>query len=139
MSVPAGQQQISVEEATQMVQGVEDAYNAADVARIVDGYTDDVVIRFGDVPEIRGKEEAERFIRARFARIKDYKLKKSLRAVMGNVVGVYWDGTWEDRKTGKPMNVRGTEFWTVREGKVAEWEATVNVWESGKQPTNSFT
>jgi nuclear transport factor 2 (NTF2) superfamily protein len=138
MSVPIGQQ-ISVEEATRMVQDVQDAYNAADVERIVAGFTDDVVIRFGDVPEIRGKDEAEKFIRARFARIKDYKLRKTLRAVMGNVVGVYWDGTWEDLKTGKLMNVRGTEFWTVRDGKVADWEATVNVWEAGKQPANSFT
>jgi hypothetical protein len=26
---------------------------------------------------------------------------------------------------------RGTEFWKVREGKVALWEATFNVWEKG--------
>jgi nuclear transport factor 2 (NTF2) superfamily protein len=138
MSVRVGQR-LGIEEAVRMVQDVEDAYNAADVGRIVNGYADDVVIRFGDVPEIRGKEEAERFIRARFARIRNYKLKKSLRAVAGDVVGVYWDGAWEDLKTGKRMEVRGTEFWTVRDGKVAEWEATVNVWESGRQPTNSFT
>jgi nuclear transport factor 2 (NTF2) superfamily protein len=138
MSVPAGQQ-ISVEEATRMVEGVEDAYNAADIQRIVDGYTEDVVIRFGDVPEIRGKEDAEKFIGARFARIRNYKLKKSLRAVMGNVVGVYWDGAWEDLKTGKRIEVRGTEFWTVRDGKVSEWEATVNTWETGNRPENSFT
>lgn len=138
MSVTTGQQ-IGVEEATRMVQEVEDAYNAADIGRIVDGYSEDVIIRFGDVPEIKGKEDAEKFIRARFARIKNYKLKKSLRTVMGDIVGVYWDGTWEDLETGKQVEVRGTEFWTVRGGKVAEWEATVNTWEAGNRPENSFT
>lgn len=89
------------------------------------GYTDDVAIGFGDMHEIWGKNEAEKVIRARFARIKDYKLQKTLRAVMGNVVGVYWDGAWEYLKTGKLMNVRGTESRTLRGGQVVDWEATV--------------
>lgn len=138
MSIRA-EQEITVEEATQLVQEVEDSYNAADVDRIVSGYSDDIVIRFGDVPEIRGKEAAERFISARFARIRNYRLTKKLRAVTGNVVGVSWEGSWEDIKTGKTIEVRGTEFWTLRDGKMADWEATVNTWEAGNRPESTYT
>ena len=51
--------------------------------------------------------------------------------LMGDVVGNYWEGEWQDAQTGKEMTGRGTEFWTVRDGKVAVWEATFNVWEKG--------
>jgi hypothetical protein len=36
--------------------------------------------------------------------------------------------------TGKPMQGRGTEFWVVRDGRIARWDATFNVWEKGGPP-----
>ena len=122
------------EQALQMVKAAERDFASGDVASIVAGYTDDVVIRFADVPEIRGKAQAEKFLRARFARQKNYRLTKVLRTLQGNMLGNYWDGEWEDAQTGKQMVGRGTEFWTVRDGKVALWEATFNVWEKGGKP-----
>ena len=110
-----------------------------DVEGILDGFTEDVVIRFGDLPEINGKADAERFLRTRFARQKDYKLRKRLRALDGDVVGNYWDGTWSDTQTGKQMQCIGTEFWTVRGGKIALWEATINIWEVGAPPSIPLT
>lgn len=119
------------EQALALVAGAERAFAAGDVAGILGGYTDDVVIRFADVPEIRGKAQAEKFLRARFARQKNYRLTKVLRMLEGNMLGNYWDGEWEDARTGKQMLGRGTEFWTIRNGKIAVWEATFNVWEKG--------
>jgi nuclear transport factor 2 (NTF2) superfamily protein len=127
-------QVLSFEEATHMVKEVEAAFAAADVERILNGFTPDVVIRFADFPEIHGKNEAERFLHARFSRQKDYQLQKTLRTVMGNMIGNYWEGKWEDAINGKRMKGRGTEFWTIRDGKIAIWEATFNVWEEGGQP-----
>jgi len=117
--------------ALKLVKDAEDFFARGDVEAILRGYTDDVVIRFADVPEIRGKEAAERFLRARFARQRNYRLRKVLRVLEGNMMGNYWEGTWDDAKTGKKMQGRGTEFWTIRDGKVAVWEATFNVWEQG--------
>ncbi len=124
----------TVAEAARMVKEVEDAFATADIKRILDGYTSDIIIRFADFPEISGKEAAGRFLRARFARQKNYRLKKTLRAVMDNIIGNYWEGEREDSSTGMKMRGRGTEFWTIREGKVAVWEATFNVWEAGGKP-----
>lgn len=110
-----------------------------DVAVILDGFTDDVVIRFGDLPEISGKAAAEKFLRTRFARQKNYTLRKTLRALDGDIVGNYWDGMWTDTQSGKDMQCIGTEFWTVRAGKIALWEATINIWEVGAPPSMPLT
>lgn len=126
--------QVGREQALAMVKAAERDFAAANVAGIVAGYTDDVVIRFADVPEIRGKAQAEKFLRARFARQKDYRLTKVLRMLEGNMLGNYWHGEWQDAQTGKRMVGRGTEFWTLRDGKIALWEATFNVWEKDGKP-----
>ena len=121
---------IDRERAAALVQATEANFARADVPAILAGFTDDVIIRFADLPEMRGLAEAEKFLRARFARQKNYRLKKSLRMVEGSMIGNFWEGDWEDAKTGKAMRGRGTEFWTLHDnGKVAVWEATFNVWE----------
>jgi nuclear transport factor 2 (NTF2) superfamily protein len=125
---------IDLEEARRLVKHVETLFAKADVKAIMEGYTDDVIVRFADFPELKGKPALEKFLTARFARQKNYRLRKNLRTIMGNIIGNYWEGEWEDAKTGKNMMGRGTEFWTLRDGKVAVWEATFNVWEAGGTP-----
>jgi nuclear transport factor 2 (NTF2) superfamily protein len=121
--------------AERLVQEVEDAFGAADLARIEQGFTDDAVARFADFPEMRGREAIMRFLLARFARTKGYKLKKTLHCLMGDVLANTWDAGWEDAQTGKPMSGRGTEIWIVRDGRIALWDATFNVWEKGGPPS----
>ena len=131
---------VSREDAERMVAAAEKAFAYPfDVEGILAGFTDDVVIRFAELPEVKGKEAAEKFLRTRFARQKDYKLRKRLRALDRNIVGNFWDGTWTDTKTGKAMQCIGTEFWTVRGGKIALWEATINIWEVGAEPSTPLT
>jgi nuclear transport factor 2 (NTF2) superfamily protein len=127
-------QPVTREFALNLVKHVEDIFGRGDVDAILRGYTDDIVIRFADIPEIRGKAAAEKFLRTRLARQRNYRLRKVLRMLEGNMLGNYWDGEWEDAVTGKTMCGRGTEFWTIRDGKVSLWEATFNVWEKGGEP-----
>jgi len=121
--------------AKRLVQDVEDAFGAADLTRIERGFTEDAVARFADFPEMRGRAEIMRFLTARFARTKGYRLKKTLRCVMDDVLANTWDASWEDGQTGKQMLGRGTEIWVVREGRIALWDATFNVWEKGGPPS----
>jgi nuclear transport factor 2 (NTF2) superfamily protein len=121
-------------DATRLVQAVEDAFGAADLAAIAQGFTEDAVARFADFPEMRGRAAIMAFLTARFARTRGYRLKKTLRCLMGDVLGNSWDATWVDAKTGKPMVGRGMEFWVVRDGRIAHWDATFNVWEQGGPP-----
>jgi nuclear transport factor 2 (NTF2) superfamily protein len=120
--------------AQRMVQDVEDAFGAAELARIERGFTEDAVASFADFPEMHGREAIMHFLRARFARTRDYKLKKTLRVLMGDLLANTWDATWEDAQTGKPMQGRGTEIWRVRDGRIALWDATFNAWERGGPP-----
>jgi nuclear transport factor 2 (NTF2) superfamily protein len=125
---------LSWDAAKHLVQGVEDAFGAADLARIEQGFTEDAVARFADFPEIRGRAAIMRFLTARFARTKGYRLKKTLHCLTGDVLANTWDASWEDAQTGRAMLGRGTEIWTVRGGRIALWDATFNVWEKGGPP-----
>lgn len=121
--------------AKRLVQDVEDAFGAAELGRIKQGFTEDAVASFADFPEMRGREAIMQFLRARFARTKGYKLKKTLRVLMGDLLANTWDATWVDAQTGKPMQGRGTEIWRVRDGRIALWDATFNAWEHGGPPS----
>jgi nuclear transport factor 2 (NTF2) superfamily protein len=121
--------------AKRLVQAVEDAFGAADLARIEQGFTEDAVTRFADFPEMHGRDEIMRFLRARFARTKGYRLKKTLHCVTGDTLANSWNASWEDAQTGKPMLGRGMEMWIVRDGRIALWDATFNAWVEGGPPT----
>jgi nuclear transport factor 2 (NTF2) superfamily protein len=120
------------------VQRAEDTFNRGDVDAILGRYADDVVIRFAGIPEIRGKAAAEKFLRARFARQKNYKLKKTLFMVEGLKLGATYTASWEDTKTGKQMLGDGVEFWQYRDGKLVLWEAALNIWEAGTDNATMF-
>ena len=122
------------EAATRLVQDVEDAFAAADLARIAQGFTDDAVARFADFPEMHGRDAIMRFLTARFTRTKGYRLTKRLHVLMGDMVANTWDASWQDAQTGRQMLGRGTEIWQVRDGRIALWDATFNVWQKGGPP-----
>ena len=102
------------------------------VAGILAGFTDDCLVRFGDLPEIKGKAALEKFFRARSARQQGYRLRKEFRALMGDVIANTWEGEWEDSQSGATMTGRGAEIWVMREGRIAVWDAAFNAREAGK-------
>ncbi len=126
------------DEASKVVQRAEDTFNRGDVDAILTRYADDIVIRFAGIPEIRGKAAAETFLRARFARQRHYKLKKTLFMVEGEKIGATYTASWEDARTGKQMLGHGAEFWQYRDGRLALWHAALNVWEAGADSSSLF-
>lgn len=122
----------TVEEAQAFVKRVESLFMPWNVEGILDGFTDDCVVRFGDLAEFSGRTELERFFRARCARQKGYRLRKDFRALMGDIIANHWEGEWEDSQSGKRMYGRGVEVWLMRDGKISVWEAAFNVKEAGK-------
>ena len=81
---------MTLDAAKRLVQAVEDAFGAADLTAIEQGFTEDAVARFADFPEMRGREAIMRFLRARFARTQGYRLKKTLHCVMGDTLANTW-------------------------------------------------
>lgn len=130
---------LTLEEARAMVAGFVEAFHSQDVEALAQGWCEDIVIRFADLPEIRGKAAAKQWVASRFARQRDYRLIKTFQAVTGDVLGDSWTGTWVDAITGKKMHGKGMEFLTLKENMIAVWEAVFNVWEEGKQGSTPVT
>ena len=120
---------VSQAEAEAAVRTAETSFGRADVRAMLACFTEDCAVRFAEQPEISGLDALERFLRARMARQRNYGLRKTLRAVQGNVIGAEWHGWWDDAPTGRKMEGKGLEFWTMRDGKIAVWDAAFNVWE----------
>jgi nuclear transport factor 2 (NTF2) superfamily protein len=129
----------TVEEARALVARVESLFMPWDIPVLLAGFTDDCVVRFGDLPELRGKAALEKLFRSRSERQKDYRLRKEFRALMGDTIANYWEGDWEDRVTGAQMTGRGVEIWVMRNGKIAVWEAAFNTNDTGKPSIMGLT
>jgi nuclear transport factor 2 (NTF2) superfamily protein len=126
-----GHNPLTVEEARAFVAHVEALFMPWDLDGLLAGFTEDCVVKFGDLPEFTGKAALEKLFRARMERQKDYRLKKEFRVLAGDRIANYWQGWWEDRITGKKMQGRGVEVWIMRDGKIAVWEAAFNANEAG--------
>jgi nuclear transport factor 2 (NTF2) superfamily protein len=119
----------TIEEGRAFVAQVEALFMPWNIPALLDGFTEDCVVRFGDLPEFRGKPALEKLFRSRAERQIGYKLKKELRALAGDIIANYWEGEWKDAVTGKDMTGRGVEVWVLREGKIAVWEAAFNTYD----------
>jgi nuclear transport factor 2 (NTF2) superfamily protein len=133
---PRGIDAWSRPQADALLRIVEDMFHRRDIEALVTGFTEDCVFRFAEQPEQRGRKALRTFFSARLERQTDYRLKKTLLAVEGNVLANLWVGTWADARTGKAMTGRGLEAWTMRDGMIAVWDAAFNVWEHGGARTS---
>ncbi len=115
------------DEARALVKHVESLFMPWNIDALVDGFTEDCVVRFGTVPELRGRKALREFFTARSAKQKNYRLRKQFRSLVGDTLTNIWDGEWEDAATGAAMKGFGVEVWIMRDGKIAVWEAAFNV------------
>jgi nuclear transport factor 2 (NTF2) superfamily protein len=132
------QQGFSWEEAEKIVQRAQGSWNRGEIETTLSRYADDIVIRFAGLPEIKGKAAAEKFLRARSAREKNYRVEKTLFMVQGFKIGAIFTNSFEDAKTGKKVLGRGAEFWQFRDGKLVLWEGALNIWDEGTDTTSLF-
>jgi nuclear transport factor 2 (NTF2) superfamily protein len=126
VDVAGNRSRITIEEARSFVRHVESLFMPWNVEALVDGFTEDCVVRFGTIPEFKGREALGIFFRARAAKQKGYRLRKQFRTLMGDVISNSWDGEWDDAETGMRMRGFGVEVWMMRDGKIAVWEAAFN-------------
>ena len=117
----------TIEEAREFVKYVESLFMPWNIDALVDGFTDDCVVRFGTVPEFQGREALRAFFKARSAKQKGYRLKKDFRTLMDDTMTNVWSGEWEDADSKVRMRGVGVEVWVMRDGKIAIWEAAFNV------------
>jgi nuclear transport factor 2 (NTF2) superfamily protein len=129
----------TIDEARAFVAQVQSLFMPWDIPGLIAGFTEDCVVRFGDLLEFRGKAALEQLFRSRSERQIGYRLRKELRALAGDTIANYWEGEWRDAVTGKEMAGRGVEIWIMRGGRIAVWEAAFNVNEVGKPSAIGLT
>jgi nuclear transport factor 2 (NTF2) superfamily protein len=121
-----GRNPANPDEARAFIKHVESLFMPWDVDGLVDGFTSDCIARFGTLPEMRGADALRSFFEARQAKQKNYRLKKELRTLANDTMTNVWEGEWEDSQTGMAMKGFGVEFWRLKDGKIAVWEAAFN-------------
>ena len=99
----------NMETATQKVRLAEDGWNSRDPSRVVLAYTEDT--RWRNRGEfLRGRTEAEAFLRRKWQREFDYRLIKELWAFHENRIAVRFAYEWHD-DSGQWFRSYGNENW----------------------------
>ena len=111
--------------ARQKIQMAEDAWNSKDPERVAKAYTVDSEWRNRDI-FINGREEIIDFLKSKWAKEIDYKLKKEYWAHTGNRIAVRFEYEFRDAE-GQWYRAYGNENWEFDEnGLMARRFASIN-------------
>ena len=99
----------TLETALAKVQAAENAWNSRDPERIALAYTPDSGWR-NRTEFLRGREEIRAFLRRKWAKELDYRLKKTLWAFHENRIAVTFEYEWHDTE-GRWYRSYGNELW----------------------------
>ncbi len=103
----------TMESAGRKVQMAEDAWNSRDPERIALAYSVDSEWR-NRSEFLRGREEIKAFLRRKWAREQDYRLKKTLWAFGTDRIAVSFEYEWHDDQ-GQWYRSYGNELWEFDE------------------------
>ncbi len=113
------------ESALQKVQAAQDAWNTKDPEKIALAYTIDTEWR-NRTEFINGREQVIEFLKRKWAKELDYKLKKELWGFRGNRMAVRFEYEWHD-ESGQWYRSYGNELWEFNEdGYMAKRYASIN-------------
>ena len=125
---------LTLRDAEAVIECAQRLMNAGDLAEVTTTFAADAAVRFDDLPDAWGRPPLETFLMARFARQKNHRLQKQLRAVSDTIVACTWEGEWDDGQNGRRMQGRGFELLTTQGGAITRWEAVFNVAPKGDTP-----
>lgn len=115
----------TLETARQKVQMAEDAWNTRDPERVAGAYTPDTEWR-NRAEFLHGREQVVAFLRAKWVKEHDYRLRKTLWAFTENRIAVRFEYEWHD-DTGQWWRSHGNENWEFDEyGYMARRFASIN-------------
>src|SRR5277367_1379876 len=103
----------TLETATKKVQMAEDAWNSRDPERVALAYSPDSEWR-NRTEFLRGCEEIKAFLRRKWAKELDYRLKKALWGFRENRIAVSFEYEWRDTN-GQWYRSYGNELWEFDE------------------------
>jgi uncharacterized protein len=115
----------TIETAKAKVQAAEDAWNTCDPDRVALAYTEDSHWR-NRAEFLSGREEIREFLKRKWAKELDYRLKKELWSFMDDRISVRFEYEWHD-DSGHWYRSYGNEQWEFAEsGLMKRREASIN-------------
>lgn len=108
----------TLETAIQKVQLAEDAWNSQDPQRISLAYSLDTEWRNRDT-FVNGRTAVQEFLKGKWEKELNYKLKKELWAYTGNRIAVRFEYEWQDQQ-GQWFRAYGNENWEFNEDGLME-------------------
>ncbi|MDB6137224.1 MAG: hypothetical protein JWO94_296 [Verrucomicrobiaceae bacterium] len=113
------------ETARQKVQAAEDAWNSRDPVRVSLAYTEDTEWR-NRAEFLHGRAEVVEFLRRKWSKETEYRLKKTLWAFTDNRIAVRFEYEWHD-EAGQWWRSHGNENWEFdADGYMAGRYASIN-------------
>jgi uncharacterized protein len=101
------------ESALAKVRMAEDLWNTRDPERVAVAYTEDSEWR-NRAEFLKGREEIRKFLRRKWAKELDYRLRKTLWGFRGNRMAVSFEYEWHD-EAGRWFRSYGIELWEFNE------------------------
>jgi uncharacterized protein len=115
----------TLETAKAKVQAAEDAWNTRDPERVASAYTEDSQWR-NRAEFLSGREEIKVFLKRKWAKELDYRLKKELWSFTDDRISVRFEYEWHD-DSGHWYRSYGNEQWEFAEsGLMRRREASIN-------------
>jgi len=115
----------TLETALQKVQAAEDAWNTKDPEKVCLAYTQDTEWR-NRTDFIRGRERVKEFLKRKWEKELDYRLKKELWGFRENRIAVRFEYEWHD-ESGQWFRSYGNEMWQFDEdGYMQQRFASIN-------------
>jgi uncharacterized protein len=115
----------TLESAIKKVQAAEDAWNSKDPERVSKAYTPDTEWR-NRSEFINGRDQVQEFLKRKWEKELDYRLKKELWAFHENRIAVRFEYEWHD-ESGQWYRSYGNEMWEFdADGYMAKRFASIN-------------
>ena len=122
-----GSTALDPETAQQWLDQVVAACSTLDPELILDCFTEDVVADLGAVV-LSGKAQLRPMIRQRYANYTRYELRKTVRAVAGDLVVCDARLRWTSSEQPRLQHTRAIEILQVRDGRIARWDNASCSW-----------
>ena len=132
VTFPKGTDGWSRHQATTLLRAVTEMFQNGDLPALADVFTEDCAIRYGAAPEQEGRIALRRLLTGVLLRRRNLSVQKTCVSIDRNKLTIRSEERWIERDVGTPMIGFGVEIWTMREGKIAIWEAALSVGEGSE-------
>jgi nuclear transport factor 2 (NTF2) superfamily protein len=133
VAFPKGTDGWSRHQATTLLRAMAEMFQRADIPALVDLFTEDCTIRYGAGAEQQGRVPLRRVLTGIIERRRELRLAKACVAIDRNKLVIRSEESWKEGEASKPMTGFGIEVWTMRDGKIAVWEAGFSAGDEGQR------